>query len=136
MTALATDRQTPARTGDTYSYPVAASVTCYIGALAMLDASGNVKPGAAATGQIACGVFTERVTNGATAAAVNVTVRPGIFRFANSAAGDAIAKAAIGDDCYIVDDQTVAATNGSSTRSVAGKILDVDADGVWVRVGI
>ena len=37
---------------------------------------------------------------------------------------------------YIVDDQTVAKTNGSSTRSAAGTIVDVDAQGVWVRVGI
>jgi hypothetical protein len=33
----------------------------------------------------------------------------------------------------VVDDQTVAKTNGSSSRSVAGIIRDVDADGVWVE---
>ena len=38
----------------------------------------------------------------------------------------------IGSDCYIVDDQTVAKTSGTNTRSVAGKVFDVDADGVWV----
>jgi hypothetical protein len=27
----------------------------------------------------------------------------------------------------------VAKTNGGSTRSVAGKIFDVDAQGVWVK---
>lgn len=42
----------------------------------------------------------------------------------------------IGSDCYIVDDQTVAKTNGTNTRSVAGKIMDVDAQGVWVRSGL
>lgn len=46
---------------------------------------------------------------------------------------DAIALADIGSDCYIVDDQTVAKTSGSATRSVAGKIFDVDAAGVWVN---
>ena len=59
-------------------------------------------------------------------------VRRGCFRFANSASADAIALADVGADCYIVDDQTVALTNGSSTRSVAGKIHDVDSSGVWV----
>jgi hypothetical protein len=47
-----------------------------------------------------------------------------------------ITRAEIGDDCYIVDDSTVAKTNpGGNTRSVAGKIVDVDAKGVWVRIG-
>ena len=45
---------------------------------------------------------------------------------------DAITLADVGSDCYIVDDQTVAKTNGTNTRSVAGKVFDVDADGVWV----
>ena len=44
-------------------------------------------------------------------------------------------QADVGADCYIVDDQTVAKTNGTNTRSVAGKIIAVDADGVWVKLG-
>jgi hypothetical protein len=78
----------------------------------------------------------EKAVNGATAAANSVRVQPGIFRWQNSASADAIAKAEIGDDCFIVDDQTVAKTNGTNTRSVAGKVVQVDAQGVWVRVGI
>lgn len=136
MTALAADRLTARRTGDRYSYPVAASVTCYAGAIAVLDASGNVKPAVTATGLIPVGVFVASVTNGATAGAVNAEVEPGIYRFANSTSTDAIAAAEIGDDCYLVDDQTVAKTSGSSTRSVAGKVMNVDTAGVWVRIGI
>jgi hypothetical protein len=34
----------------------------------------------------------------------------------------------------VVDDQTVAKTNGSSTRSVAGIVRQVDSDGVWVEI--
>jgi hypothetical protein len=34
---------------------------------------------------------------------------------------------------FIVDDETVAKTNGSSTRSVAGICRGVDAQGVWVE---
>jgi len=59
-------------------------------------------------------------------------VQPGIHRWENSAAGDAITKAEIGDRCYIVDDQTVAKTDGSSTRSPAGIVVAVDSLGVWV----
>ncbi len=46
---------------------------------------------------------------------------------ANSAGGDAIAAANVGQLCYAVDDQTVALTSNGSTRSVAGRVWDVDA---------
>ncbi len=61
-------------------------------------------------------------------------MRRGCFRFANSAAADLIALADIGADCYVVDDQTVAKTSASNTRSIAGKVRDVDAAGVWVEI--
>lgn len=137
MAALAADRDTPQRAGDEFVFPVAASVTCYAGGIAAMITSstgvGNVKPGAAATTLRGVGVFAETVTNGSTAGAVSVKVRRGVFRFGNSASGDLIARKDIGANCYIVDDQTVALTDGSSTRSVAGVIRDVDADGVWVE---
>ncbi len=40
----------------------------------------------------------------------------------------------IGKLCFIVDDCTVAKTNGSATRSRAGTVEDVDASGVCVRL--
>ena len=52
--------------------------------------------------------------------------------FGNSTSTDAITLADVGSDCYIVDDQTVAKTNGSGTRSRAGRVFDVDSEGVWV----
>ncbi|CUH67985.1 hypothetical protein TG4357_03322 [Thalassovita gelatinovora] len=51
----------------------------------------------------------------------------------NSAAADEITIADIGNKAYAVDDQTVAKTDGTATRSPAGIIDDVDANGVWVR---
>ncbi|WP_028319340.1 hypothetical protein [Desulfobulbus elongatus] len=130
--ALTADRDTKERSGDRIVLPVAASVTCYAGGLAARDANGRATPGATATTLRGVGRFAERVTNGVTAGAVSITIEKGIFRWANSADTDAIAAADIGADCYIVDDQTVAKTSGTSTRSVAGKIFDVDAQGVWV----
>jgi hypothetical protein len=35
--------------------------------------------------------------------------------------------------CYFVDDQTVAATDGTGTRSPAGIVEEVTSQGVWVR---
>lgn len=137
MTALTRDRNTPRIEGDRYGDPVAADTVIYAGSLACLDASGNAVPGATATTLTARGRAEELADNtGGAAGDVTVTVRPGTYRWANSAAADAITRAEIGDDCYIVDDQTVAKTNGGSTRSLAGKIVDVDADGVWVMTGI
>lgn len=132
MAALTADRDTRQRNGDRLSLPVAASVTIFAGALVARDGNGRATPGAAATTLRGVGRAAEQVTNGSTAGAVNVEIERGIFRFGNSTSTDAITTANIGADCYIVDDQTVALTNGSNTRSVAGKIFDVDAAGVWV----
>jgi hypothetical protein len=137
MGALTADRATAERPGDEFSYDVAASVNCRAGGIAVLDASGNVKPAVTATGLICVGRFEEAVDNSSgSAAAVKAKVKRGVFRFGNSSSADAITKAEIGDTCYLVDDQTVAKTNGSSTRSAAGVIVDVDSAGVWVRMGI
>jgi hypothetical protein len=67
---------------------------------------------------------------------ITVTYRQGVFTYANSAGGDLIAATNIGADCYLVDDQTVALTDGSVTRSRAGVIVGVDAQGnVQVQIG-
>ncbi|MEX2450917.1 MAG: hypothetical protein WD407_08695 [Rhodospirillales bacterium] len=137
MTELSQDRNTPYREGDLFEFPVAASVLCYAGALAVLDAAGNVKPGVAATGLIGVGRFEERVDNSSgDAAALSARIKRGVFRWANSEGGDEITKAEIGDACYVVDDQTVAKTDGGSARSKAGLVVDVDALGVWVGMGV
>lgn len=135
--ALAQDRNTPERAAVSWEFPVAAAVKCFAGALAVLDSSGNVKPAVTATGLIAVGRFEELADNtlGA-AAAIKAKGKRGTFRWNNSADADLITKAEIGDACYIVDDQTVAKTDGSSTRSKAGIVADVDAQGVWVATGV
>lgn len=132
--ALSAARNTPDKSGVLESHPVKASTKIYAGGLVCLDASGWAVPGAAATTLIAIGRAEETADNSAGAnGAINVTVKRGIFRWKNSASGDLIARAEIGDTCYVVDDETVAKTNGSSTRSAAGIIRDVDAQGVWVE---
>lgn len=134
MAALAEDRDTHERDGKIYSYPVAAAKKIYGGALVVLDASGNAEPATTATGKIAVGRCNEFVDNSAGSAGdVRVSVTQGVFKWNNSSAGDAITKAEIGDACYIVDDNTVAKTDGTGTRSKAGIIVEVESDGVWVK---
>lgn len=134
MAALTQDRNTPVRTGQTRRLKLDANVRIFAGALVVL-AAGFAKPGATALNLVAVGRAEEAVDNtGGAQGAKEIEVRPGIFRFGNSAAGDAITAAEIGSDCYVVDDQTVAKTNGTNTRSKAGKVFDVDAQGVWVEI--
>lgn len=131
--ALTEARLTPKRDGSRFSRPVAAGVTIHAGALVALTAAGLATPGAVATTLTGDGVAVADADNaGGGASAIAVEVEKSVFRFANSAAGDAITAADIGENAFIVDDETVAKTNGGATRSVAGKIVDVDAQGVWI----
>ncbi|MFD1330251.1 hypothetical protein [Mycoplana ramosa] len=134
MSALSADRNTPRREGEKRVIPVAAATLIYAGALVAINAAGNAVPFSAATGLKSVGRAERRVNNTGAAGEQSVEVSAGIFRFANSTAADLITKADIGSDCYGVDDQTVAKTSGSSSRSVAGKVFDVDAQGVWVQI--
>lgn len=135
MTALTKGRNTPVRAGEQFEDPVAAGETIYEGALVALDASGNAVPGSTATTLTARGRALEQADNaGGSAGDIDVTVEAGVFRWANSS-GDPIDRTHIGGTAYIEDDQTVSATDGGSTQSEAGRIVDLDDDGVWVATG-
>jgi hypothetical protein len=124
--ALSADRNTPRRDGVQFEYPCAASKTFYVGAIVVLDSSGNAEPATAATGKIGVGVCQEALVS-TTAAAEKVKVRSGVFRLVN---GESITKAHIGDAAYANDDQTIYRT--ATGRSQVGTIVDVDSEGVWV----
>lgn len=131
MAALTAARNTPARDARTLAFRRANSVTLYPGGIACLNASGLVTPGAAATTLLALGRTVREFTH--TDGNTWVEVERGCFKFGNSASTDEITNAEYGKQVWIVDDQTVAKTNGSSARSVAGICRGVDADGVWVE---
>lgn len=134
MSATTAERLTQQRnTGDLLSIPAAVQKVL-AGTIVVLNASGFAEMGTTATGKIALGVASATADNSAGAAGdINVEIMRGVFKFANSASGDAIALTDYGTNCYIVDNQTVAKTSGSSTRSIAGAVRGVDADGVWVQ---
>jgi hypothetical protein len=134
MAALTEDRKTPRRDGDILNISVAGSTKIYAGSLVARDANGYATPGATATTLLGIGRAEAQADNSSGSDGdIVVDVRKGVFRFANSAGGDEITSADIGSYCYIVDDQTVAKTDGTGTRSVTGKVFDVDPDGVWVK---
>lgn len=145
MAALGADKITN-QWGDTAvmaleALPVKANTNIWGGSIVVSDA-GYAAPGRTATGLKAVGVAIKQFDNrtaatGGVAGAITATLRTGTWKVGNSAAGDAIAQADYGKLCYLVDDQTVAKTDGTGTRSVAGVIKGVDADGgVWVQVGV
>lgn len=137
MAALIANRNTPQLLDPApapRSGAVAASQKIYAGAIVMRNATGYLVKGVTATGLVGAGRCEALVDNSAgVAGAVTAEYAPGVFRFDNSASGDLITTADIGNVCYVVDDQTVAKTHATNTRSPAGVIEDVDSQGVWVR---
>ncbi len=132
MTALTENRSTKQLAAGDRSGLLGAAQVIYSGALLMRNAAGHIIKGATAIGSV--GVGRAEVAGSSVAAGVTAhPFREGVFHYANSAAGDLIATADIATVCYIVDDQTVAKTSGTNTRSPAGVVVDVDANGVWVR---
>lgn len=134
MVALTKDRDTRSRIGFRREPPVKAGAKIYAGAMVAVDATNFAVPAATALGLKVLGRAVRPVDNTAGAnGAERVLTEAGIYCYANSAAADAITLSDIGSICYAVDDQTVAKTSGSNTRSPAGTIFDVDDLGVWVK---
>ncbi len=133
--ALTSDRNTPMSDAELISVPMATNTTIYAGSLVAANGSGYAVPGSTATTLTALGRAEERKTNsGANGAALILVRRGKSFKFKNSS-GDPVLQATLGKTCYIVDDETVSATNaGGNTQSAAGKVLGVDSDGVWVEI--
>ncbi|HCL4240795.1 hypothetical protein I5I81_01665 [Pseudomonas aeruginosa] len=132
---LTKDRNTQRRDGVQFNDPVAASTRIFAGSLMCLNAAGNAVPGSLSATLKARGVAQEQVDNRDGAAGdLRIESRRGVFQFANSASTDEITRADIGNECFIVDDQTVAKTSATNTRSVAGIIRDLDEAGVWVEI--
>ena len=135
MTAAAQDRDTREMTGHRRAFPMEAATKIYGGTLACLNAAGNVVKGITSATLKCVGVSFQTYDNTLGAAgAVTAEVKVGVHGpFANSAAADLLSNADVGNDCFIVDDSTVAKTNGGATRSVAAKVWTVDANGVWLK---
>jgi len=133
MAAITAGRAVPERTGKSLTAGLAANTKILQGALVCLNAAGNMVNGAAAVSLKSIGIAADEYDNtGGSAGDVVGTALKGIFRFNNSAAGDAIAKADIDAIVYVVDNQTVAKTDDTGARSGPCKVHDVDAQGVWI----
>jgi len=141
VTALTVDRKQTDQLSyhavpETLSLKADDELVFFAGAIVCIEA-GYAVPGKTATGLIAVGRCEKKLDTTNTAAGdLSVWVREGVFKWGNSTSTDEITQAEVGTLCYVVDDQTVAKTNGSSTRSVAGTVVRVDTDGVFVLMGL
>lgn len=128
--ALSKDRNTLHRTiGLLNRYPVAAATKIYAGAQVCVNAAGELVPGANAAGLRAVGRAAEQVDNTGAAGALSCDVQEGVFKWANSAT-KAIEAGDVGRYAYVEDDQTVA--DETTKGIVAGIVLEVETDGIWV----
>lgn len=134
MTALQKSRTVRSIPGFLFNYPVAADAVIYQGAIVALNSSGYARPAGTATGLIAVGIARESVdATGLSSGDVSVEVEEMIAECQNSAGGDEITIAEIGDACYLVDDCTVAKTSGGGTRSIAGYVRKIESGKVFVE---
>lgn len=109
----------------------AANQVFYAGGVVCVKSDGFAYVGVTATGLKIPGVCAYDLdTTGLADGAKQVNLTGGtIGAFENSASSDLIAEDDIGKRCYLVDDETVALTDGSTTRSDAGLVFDVDTNG-------
>ncbi|NDW44395.1 hypothetical protein [Ruegeria sp. PrR005] len=134
MPALTSDRNTHAAQGDARQGAVAAGERIFAGALIMRNATGYLVKGATALNLVGVGRAEEASDNtGGADGDISVPYRPGVFLYRNDLS-DPVTLADCGSVCFAVDDQTVAATDGTGTRSKAGIVDMIDPNGVRVRL--
>ncbi|ELC5001927.1 hypothetical protein RJK40_001385 [Salmonella enterica] len=129
------DRNTPHKDGQLFAVPVAAATELFGGHIIAAGADGLAVAATATAANVTLGVCDGWVDNSAGEAGdQDVLVRRGKAWLLANHSTDPVSQASVGRDCYVVDSTTVAKTSGDDARPVAGKVLGVEADGVWVLI--
>lgn len=128
------ERNTPMMNADLVMVPLAIGTTAEAGNLAGVGSDGyaynNIEDIVTVIGRCEETVANDTGVDGGK----SVKVRRGkAFKLANSAT-DPVTQASFGKTCYAEDKVTVAATDATATLPAAGKVMAVDADGIWVLV--
>ena len=112
--------------------PVAAGALIFQGALVAVN-NGLAVPASSDPTLVVLGAARAGADNRAGAAGdVTVEVERGVFAWENDAA-DPVTQASLGKPVYVVDDMTVAASDGAGTRPEAGILYQIDDAGIWVE---
>jgi len=118
--------------------PVLAATIILQGIMVGITAAGYLVPASADSSIRVIGRSEEYVDNSAGASgAKTCKVKRGVFGWQNSATTQALSDLHVGRPCYAVDNQTVALRNPTGDYPYAGRVYDVDADGlVYVEMGV
>lgn len=133
MVALTQDRHTPYQDATCVSLLVKAGVVIYAGSIVCIDSTGYAVPGATAPDLTYVGRAEEQVSAvGKANGEVSITVRRKLaFRWDSDGS---INQARLFQTAYIVDDQTLVWSDGTGTRSAAGKVVAIEPGGiVWIE---
>jgi hypothetical protein len=131
MAALTAERDTPERAGQLVAVGVASNTVIYAGAMVAVSAAGYAVPASDTAGLKVLGRAESTVNNSGTAGdgAQTIVVRRGVFRWTN---GDTFTRADVGTLAFVEDDAQVQKAASATYDIIAGLIVAVDADGVWV----
>jgi len=134
MTALSEDRAIERADGVELDFPVYESVTIYGGAFAAVNAAGYALPGSDTSGLIFEGVATEQKDNASGSSGdLDVTLRRrGLFK---AILDTAITQANVGDNVFLVDDQTVDLAANVDNNIYCGVIAKyIDTTHAWIDI--
>lgn len=134
MTAAVEDRNTPRKEGVSIPFPLVANDIVYGGTLSAVNAAGYLNPGSDTAGLIFVGVADQRGDNtGGAAGAISIPVRRrGLFLFSMATA---ITRANVGDNVFLVDDQSVDLIGNVTNGIFAGIIAEYhSANLAWIDI--
>lgn len=98
-----------------------------VGIMIAINSSGKGLAAADTAGLTVVGINEETGDSGD-----SITAIAGIYRF-DASSSHAPTQANIGDTLY-VEDETTVSTDGGTNSIIAGICVDVDSNGVWVKV--
>lgn len=132
--ALSADKKTEYTEGVLVSCPVVTADIIYAGAFVCVNAAGYLVPGADTAGLIFQGVATESVDNSlGSDGDLNCEVRRrGLFK---ATLGTAISQANVGDNVFLVDDESVDLTAQTTNDIFCGIIAGyIDSTHAWIDI--
>lgn len=140
MAATTTERLTESAKLSRGTYPIAANTKILKGTIVVLNSDGRAIPGdTIANGAVvAVGKASHTLDNlngsalGGAAGAANIEVEFGVHGWESGTTTDLVTIAHVGSPVYVLDNQTVTATDGSAARIPAGVCTEVRNGQVYV----
>lgn len=130
---------TEMRDGELFPVPLLAAALILQGTFAVIDNTGYgiASDDVGGADQVCLGVWDGSAENTGADGDVHGLVRRNKQFLLRNSATDPVSQADLGVQVYIEDNQTIAKTDGTGTRSLAGRFMGFDTqyeDCVWVEV--